>query len=68
MNVPFLSLHDVTAMHGEEIREAARRVIDSGWYLQGKENEVFEQHYADYIGSCLPTRISPPSSVLPRTA
>ena len=38
-------------MHGEEIREAARRVIDSGWYLQGKENEAFEQHYADYIGT-----------------
>lgn len=51
MTVPFLSLHDVTAMHGEEIREAARRVIDSGWYLQGKENELFEQHYAEYIGS-----------------
>ena len=51
MNVPFLSLHDVTAMHGDEIREAARRVIDSGWYLQGKENEAFEQHYAEYIGS-----------------
>ena len=51
MNVPFLSLHDVTAMHGEEIREAARRVIDSGWYLQGKENEAFEQHYAEYIGA-----------------
>lgn len=51
MNVPFLSLKDVTAMHGEEIREAARRVIDSGWYLQGKENEAFEQHYAEYIGT-----------------
>ncbi len=51
MNVPFLSLHDVTAMHGDEIREAARRVIDSGWYLQGKENEQFEKHYAEYIGS-----------------
>ena len=51
MNVPFLSLRDVTAMHGEEIREAARRVIDSGWYLQGKENEAFERHYADYIGT-----------------
>ena len=51
MNVPFLSLRDVTAMHGEEIREAARRVIDSGWYLQGKENELFEQHYAEYIGT-----------------
>ena len=41
MQVPFLSLQDVTAMHGDEIREAARRVIDSGWYLQGKENELF---------------------------
>lgn len=51
MQVPFLSLYDVTAMHGEEIREAARRVIDSGWYLQGKENELFEQHYAQYIGT-----------------
>jgi dTDP-4-amino-4,6-dideoxygalactose transaminase len=51
MNVPFLSLHDVTAMHGEEIREAASRVIDSGWYLQGMENEQFERHYADYIGT-----------------
>ena len=51
MIVPFLSLHDVTAIHGEEIREAACRVIDSGWYLQGKENELFEQHYADYIGT-----------------
>ena len=30
MKVPFLSLKDVTAMHGEEIREAVRRVIDSG--------------------------------------
>jgi dTDP-4-amino-4,6-dideoxygalactose transaminase len=51
MQVPFLSLHDVTMMHGDEIREAARRVIDSGWYLQGKENEAFERHYADYIGT-----------------
>ena len=49
MKVPFLSLHDVTAMHAAEIHEAACRVIDSGWYLQGKENEQFEQHYAEYI-------------------
>ena len=51
IQVPFLSLRDVTAMHAEEIHEAARRVIDSGWYLQGKENEAFEQHYAEYIGT-----------------
>lgn len=51
MQVPFLSLHDVTAMHAEEIHEAVLRVVDSGWYLQGRENELFEQHYADYIGT-----------------
>ena len=51
MQVPFLSLKDVTNMHGEEIREAALRVINSGWYLQGKENELFEQHYAEYIST-----------------
>lgn len=51
MNVPFLSLHDITAKYKDEIHGAALRVIDSGWYLQGKENEAFEQHYADYIGT-----------------
>ena len=51
MNVPFLSLKDITAKYADEIHEAALRVIDGGWYLQGKENEAFEQHYAAYIGS-----------------
>ncbi len=51
MNVPFLSLKDVTAMHAEEIHEAVKRVVDSGWYLQGRENELFEQDYANYIGT-----------------
>lgn len=51
MNVPFLSLKDVTALHGAEINEAVSRVVNSGWYLQGKENEQFEQHYADFIGT-----------------
>ncbi len=26
------------------------RVVDSGWYLQGKENEKFEENYSHYIG------------------
>ena len=51
MNVPFLSLHDVTAKYRDEIHEAVLRVVDSGWYLQGKENEQFEKHYAEYIGT-----------------
>lgn len=51
MNVPFLSLKDITAKYADEIHEAALRVIDSGWYLQGVENERFETNYAKYIGS-----------------
>ena len=49
--IPFLSLKDVTALHGAEINEAVNRVVNGGWYLQGKENEQFEQHYADFIGT-----------------
>lgn len=51
MNIPFLSLKDVTALHGAEINEAVSRVVNGGWYLQGKENEQFEQHYAEFVGT-----------------
>jgi len=51
MNIPFLSLKDVTAAHGEEIKAAVLRVVESGWYLQGEENRRFESNYAAYIGS-----------------
>lgn len=49
--IPFLSLKDVTALHGEEINEAVARVVNGGWYLQGKENERFEENYSKFIGS-----------------
>ena len=51
MNIPFLSLNDVTALHGEEISAAVNRVVNSGWYLQGEENKRFEENYANFIGS-----------------
>lgn len=50
-NIPFLSLKDVTALHGAEINEAVSRVVNSGWYLQGQENERFEANYAKFIGT-----------------
>lgn len=50
-NIPFLSLKDVTTLHGAEINEAVTRVVNNGWYLQGKENETFEKHYSEFIGS-----------------
>lgn len=49
--LPFLSLKEVTALHEKEIQEAVQRVVSSGWYLQGKETEAFERHYAEYIGT-----------------
>ena len=49
--IPFISLKDVTALHGAEINEAVSRVVNGGWYLQGKENEQFEKHYSEFIGS-----------------
>ena len=51
MDIPFLSLKEATALHGAEINAAVARVVNSGWYLQGKENELFEQHYAEFIGT-----------------
>lgn len=49
--IKFLDLEKVTASHGEEINEAVTRVVNSGWYLQGNENEKFEKDFADYIGT-----------------
>lgn len=51
MMIPFLSLKDVTALHGEEINEAVTRVVNNGWYLQGQENERFEKNYAKFTGT-----------------
>lgn len=51
MNIPFLSLKDVTALHGDEINKAVSKVVNGGWYLQGEENEQFENHYSDFIGT-----------------
>lgn len=49
--IKFLDLQKVTQKYSEEIHDTVKRVIDSGWYLQGKENEKFEADYADYIGT-----------------
>lgn len=47
----FLDLQQVTEKYSTEIHEVVNRVIDSGWYLQGKENEKFEADYSAYIGT-----------------
>lgn len=49
--VKLLDLQEITMLHGDEYKEAVNRVIESGWFLQGKENRKFEVDYAEYIGT-----------------
>lgn len=49
--IKLLDLQAITLMHGDEIKSAVNRVIESGWFLQGNENRQFETDYAKYIGT-----------------
>ena len=49
--IKFLDLKLLNEKYELEVLDAVKRVVNSGWYLQGKENELFEKHYADYIGT-----------------
>lgn len=49
--IKYLDLKRINDAHGEEIRQAMMHVLDSGWYLKGEMTQLFEEHYADYIGS-----------------
>lgn len=51
MQVPFLDLKAVNAQYQDELKEACSRVIDSGWYIQGKECDAFENEFAMYSGA-----------------
>ena len=49
--VKLLDLQKITMAHAEEYKAAVNRVVESGWFLQGKENQQFEHDYAEYIGT-----------------
>ncbi len=48
--VPFLSLKDVNGCYADELKAAAARVIDSGWYIGGEELAAFEKQFAEFCG------------------
>jgi len=49
--IPFLDLKAINQQHRQDLIDAATRVIDSGWYIQGQEVKSFEQEFAAYCGS-----------------
>jgi dTDP-4-amino-4,6-dideoxygalactose transaminase len=50
MIVPFLDLKAPYRELKEELDAAYRRVMESGWYILGKEVEAFETEFAEYCG------------------
>ena len=39
------------SLHAEEYKKKACEVLDSGWYILGKEVSAFEEEWANYIGA-----------------
>lgn len=48
--IKFLDLHKINERFRGELDAAAKRVLDSGWYLLGAEVERFEADFAAYCG------------------
>lgn len=49
--IPFLDLKSINQQYREQLVEACTRVIDSGWYIGGKELEQFELNFAKFCGT-----------------
>ncbi|PJK34028.1 aminotransferase [Pseudomonas sp. S10E 269] len=49
--INFLDLKSVNAVFHDELTEACSRVIQSGWYIGGRELATFETEFAGYCGS-----------------
>ena len=50
VNVAFLDLRAAHARYADQLKAAAARVIDSGWYVLGQELAAFEREFAAYCG------------------
>ena len=46
--VPFLDLKNINAQYRDELISAITSVVDSGWYLLGKQVDNFESKFAKY--------------------
>lgn len=55
MKVQFLNLKAINARYSKELKDVCAEVIDSGWYINGKQLESFEKNFANYCGtkSCI---------------
>lgn len=49
-SIPVIDLHAQYSALKPELDAAAARVLDSGWYILGKEVAAFEEEFAAYLG------------------
>jgi dTDP-4-amino-4,6-dideoxygalactose transaminase len=49
--ISFLDLKEINKQYQKELKEACLRVIDSGWYVLGKEVVEFENEFGTYCGT-----------------
>lgn len=49
--INFLNLKKINELNNKELKEVCSRVIDSGWYIAGKELEIFENDFAKYCNT-----------------
>lgn len=50
-NVPFLDLKAINESFEPELSNSMLRAVQSGWYLFGEENRLFEQEWSRYVGT-----------------
>lgn len=48
--IKFLDLKAINDSFEPELSLSVKRVLDSGWYLQGNETNAFEREYRQYLG------------------
>lgn len=48
--VHFLDIQKINARFRPQLEEDFRRILDSGWYILGREVEIFEAEFAKYCG------------------
>lgn len=49
--IPFLDLQLINSQYRDALIDAATRVIDSGWFIQGTEVKAFEEEFAAWCGT-----------------
>lgn len=49
--IKFLDLYKINERYRSEIDARIKEILDSGWYLQGKQNEEFSKHFANFCGT-----------------